>query len=117
MLSNIDPDAFGIVSRNLIENALKHGSPDTPINIKLSVDGRLTVTNSSKPISADKLASLALRFERGDDSTDGSGLGLSIVRTIAEGIGGSLILHSPIQGQNCGFEASVQFPLGSDSDS
>ncbi|MCK7546281.1 sensor histidine kinase N-terminal domain-containing protein, partial [Marinobacter bryozoorum] len=41
--SFIDPDAFAILVRNLIENALKHGSPSEPVEISLCEDGRLIV--------------------------------------------------------------------------
>lgn len=33
----IEPDAFAIVVRNLVENALKHGAPGKPVGIVLSV--------------------------------------------------------------------------------
>ena len=35
VLSDVDPDAFGILCRNLIENALRHGQTDTPVAICL----------------------------------------------------------------------------------
>ena len=45
VLSSIDPDAFGILCRNLFENALRHGRPGAPVVISLEADGRLVVTN------------------------------------------------------------------------
>jgi two-component system OmpR family sensor kinase len=32
----IDPDAFGVLLRNLIENALKYGAADQPVEVSLS---------------------------------------------------------------------------------
>ena len=112
LLSDVDPDAFGILCRNLIENALRHGQPDTPVAITLGADGRLLVTNEGSVVPADILARLTSRFERAAISGEGRGLGLAIVRTIAERAGGSLVLHSPITGHRTGFEAVVTLPMG-----
>ena len=74
-------------------------------------DGRLTVTfkNISKEplnVSAEELME---RFVRGDASrnTEGSGLGLSIARSLTELMGGSFALA--IDGDL--FKAQVSFPL------
>lgn len=111
VLSDIDPDALGILCRNLIENALRHGQPDTPVSMRLEIDGRLVVTNEGPVISAETLARLTSRFERTADSGEGSGLGLAIVRTIVARTGGSLTLHSPITGRATGFEVVVTLPV------
>ena len=111
MLSDVDPDAFGILCRNLIENALRHGQPDTPVAIRLEAEGRLVVTNEGPVIPAEVLARLTSRFERAAVAGEGSGLGLAIVRTIAERAGGSLVLRSPITGRRTGFEAVVSLPI------
>ena len=83
VLSSIDPDAFGILCRNLFENALRHGRPGAPVVISLEADGRLVVTNEGPMIPAKVLARLTSRFERAAISGEGSGLGPAIVRTIA----------------------------------
>lgn len=110
VLSDIDPDAFGIVIRNLVENALRHGPPDTAIEIKLSPDVSLSVSNECDVIPDEILDRLTERFERTNSSNTGTGLGLAIVATIAERVGGELRLHSPIPGKVSGFRAEVQFP-------
>lgn len=113
VLSLIDPDAFAILARNLIENALKHGAPGGAIEVDLSEGARLTVVNGGAVVSADDLAQLTGRFVRGGSRAEGFGLGLAIVSTIAEGVGAELILASPATGRTDGFEAAVQFPLAS----
>jgi signal transduction histidine kinase len=50
MLCEIDPDAVTIVARNLIENALRHGS-SAPISVMLSDDGWLHVENDCVAVS------------------------------------------------------------------
>lgn len=109
----IDADAFAILARNLIENALKHGAADQPVAVNLSRDGRLSVVNAGPVVPAPVLARLAERFVRGDTRAGGSGLGLAIVAAIARGTGATLALGSPAPGRNDGFEATVQFTVAS----
>ena len=117
VLSDLDPDAFGIVLRNLVDNALRHGLPDEPVHIELTQEGRLAVSNASPLVAEELMKRLAYRFERGEASAEGSGLGLAIVATIAERTGGALDLYSPIPGERDGFRADVTLPLtGQESD-
>lgn len=104
-LSRFDPDAFAIVARNLIENALRHGRSDTPVEVSLQSDGRLTVVNACPVIPPEDLKKLTQRFVRQDRNTDGSGLGLSIVQVIADGAGGKLEILSPAPQRGDGFAA------------
>lgn len=111
IMSDLDPDAFAIVMRNLVENALRYGASDTLVKVALDDDGTLTVANDGPPISAEDLGRISLRFERGRSGTDGSGLGLAIVAAIAERSGGALALLSPRPGQEDGFEARFSFTI------
>lgn len=113
VLVPIDPDAFAILSRNLIENALKHGAPRCAIEIGLSESARFTVVNAGTVVPAADLAQLTGRFVRGGSRAEGFGLGLSIVSTIAHGVGAELTFASPATGRVDGFEATVQFVLSS----
>ncbi|AKI03311.1 signal transduction histidine kinase (plasmid) [Hoeflea sp. IMCC20628] len=110
VMSDIDPDAFGIVCRNLIENALKHGSPGSLVKIRLSAPGKLSIENDGPVIKPEILARLTRRFERGSGSGEGSGLGLAIVHTIADRADCTFKLTSPIVGQTRGIEAAVVLP-------
>ena len=112
---DIDPDAFGILCRNLIENALNHGCPNETVSIRLTAGGRLSVVNSAEPIPLDKLAVLTSRFERGATAAQGSGLGLAIVRAITEGANGTLTLNSRPDAQGSRFEAVVDLPTNVES--
>ena len=110
VMARIDPDAFAILARNLIENALKHGSQQEPVRVTLSTDGVLSVANGGAAVAPDLLARLSEPFERGGARVDGTGLGLAIARAIAAGTGGRIELISPREGQQDGFEA--RFTLG-----
>ena len=111
VFSLIDPDAFAILARNLIENALKHGAPACAIEVGLSENARLTVVNAGAVVPAAGLAQLTGHFVRGGSRAEGFGLGLAIVSTIAHGVAAELTFASPATGRSDGFEASVQFVL------
>ena len=111
VLSDLDPDAFGIVLRNLIENALRHGAATGPVEVTLTSGGRLTVVNDGPVVPPEVLSRLTQRFERGGAGNDGSGLGLAIVAAIAERLGSSFTLRSPATGRDQGFEADIILPV------
>jgi two-component system OmpR family sensor kinase len=110
VMSDIDPDAFGILCRNLVENALRHGAEDASVDVTLTAEGQLIVANDGPVLPRETLDRLTARFERANASTDGSGLGLAIVAAIADRIGSPLILESPRPGASSGFHASIQMP-------
>jgi two-component system OmpR family sensor kinase len=107
--SAIDPDAFGILLRNLIENALKYGAVDQPVEVSLTDQALLRVVNGGPAVPEPVLQRLTERFVRGNSETSGSGLGLAIAKTIVQGVGASMTLVSPAKGRENGFEVRVQF--------
>jgi two-component system OmpR family sensor kinase len=111
VVSDLDPDVFAILYRNLAENALRHGAPDTPVRVSLGGDGVLTVANDGPVVPAETLARLLNRFERSATPAPGSGLGLAIVHAIVQRIGGTLVLRSPCPSRASGFEATVTMPV------
>lgn len=110
VMSDLDPDAFGILCRNLVENAVRHGSQASPVEVTLTPEGRLIVANAGPVLPPETLDRLTARFERAGASADGSGLGLAIIAAIADRIGSRLVLRSPRPGASSGFEASVKLP-------
>lgn len=109
LVAPIDPDAFAIAVRNLVENALKHGARDRKVHIVLG-DGLVRVRNAGGLLADAELARLGQPFVRGATTADGSGLGLSIARSILEQAGGALTFNSPAQGAIDGFEAVMVLP-------
>ena len=105
----IDPDALAIATRNLIENALRHGAEGRTVVVRVDDGGGLSVINEGAVVPApDKLLR---RFERGTSSSDGAGLGLAIVSRIVQQTGATLSLNSPASGREDGFEATIRFAL------
>ncbi|OLP44901.1 ATP-binding protein [Rhizobium oryziradicis] len=111
VMSRLDPDAVGILFRNLIENALKHGAHDCQVEAMLQPDGTLSVANDGPVLSADIMQRLMLRFERGSAKMGGSGLGLSIIKAITERTGMTVNVISPRPMKPQGVEVQVALPL------
>ncbi len=81
---------------NLIENGVRYNAPGGFVSVRTRVDGDgavLDVVNSGPVIDPSMAARLIEPFERGGRTgTRGAGLGLSIVRSVAEAHGGRLAL-------------------------
>ncbi len=101
----IDPDAFGICLRNLLENGLMHGSQHEPVVVKIKGPNRIIVENAGSVVPPDALSRLMHRFERHGNHPESVGLGLSITATIITQAGGQLELCSPRPGKSDGFAA------------
>jgi len=107
LVRNLDPDAFAIVMRNLIDNAFRHGDQQGTVAVSVAASGDISVTNSGPPVPPDILARLGKRFERASRPATGSGLGLSIAGELATQMGGALVFLSPASGRADGFEARL----------
>jgi len=73
---------------NLIENAVRHGPKDNTITITLASDEtcvHLSVEDAGPGIAEADLSRATERFTSLSDATKGSGLGLSIVKAVADG--------------------------------
>lgn len=88
------------VISNLFSNALKFTPPDGRITVsteRLEGGGsRLSVSNTGPGIAPEERETIFLRFKRGTAAagTTGSGLGLYIVKTILDAVGGSITISS-----------------------
>ena len=84
-------DRLGIAVRNLLDNAAKFGPPDGTVDVRLRA-GELTVRDRGPGIAPGDLPRVFDRFYRAPSAraVPGSGLGLSIVRQVAERHGGSV---------------------------
>jgi len=97
---------------NLVENAVRHNVDGGTVEVRTaSAAGRSTVEvrNDGPAVPPDAVASLLEPFQRLDRGApgDGVGLGLSIVRSVAEAHGGSVDLRARPSG---GLVARVSLP-------
>jgi two-component system OmpR family sensor kinase len=96
---------------NLMENALRHTDPGTAV--EATVERRngevvLSVEDDGPGIPSDQREKVFERFYRGSGEQSGSsGLGLSIVRAVAESHRGSVRLEEPLDGRGARFVVRI----------
>jgi two-component system OmpR family sensor kinase len=114
-----DPDRLAQALRNLIDNGLSHTAPpDGHVCLDTSVlpDGavRFAVSDDGPGIPEEQRERIFDRFHRTDEARDrvagGAGLGLAIVRAIAEAHGGSVRAVAPVV-TGARFELDLPGPL------
>ncbi|WP_374264630.1 CHASE2 domain-containing protein [Zoogloea sp.] len=100
---------------NLLTNAIKYGAANSTVSASLSAEGQdwvIRVRDQGEGIPPDALPRLFKRFSRivdeGRDKPTGVGLGLLIVKTVAERHGGSINVTSTL-GEGSTFE--LRLPL------
>lgn len=110
VLRRIDPDAFGIAFKNLLENAVKYGTSDGPITVNFSDGCRISVRNIAGDVLESDVDQYRQRFRRGRSTIPGSGLGLAIVDRLMVQMNGRLTLRSSLTstGETV-FEAVLDF--------
>ena len=67
-----------------MENAVKHTPAGTRIRVEVRPDGAVVVEDGGPGIPSELAAQLFEPFRKGDPSTEGAGLGLTIVRRAVE---------------------------------
>jgi two-component system sensor histidine kinase KdpD len=116
-----DPGMLERVIANLVENALKY-APDSDVVISGAVGGagsarigdipasELTVVDHGSGIPADKVLAMFQPFQRADDTTPGTGigLGLAVAKGFTEAMGG-VLLAEPTPGG--GLTMVIRLPL------
>jgi signal transduction histidine kinase len=109
-----DPRLVELLVANIIGNALRHNTPGGQVEVStLSALGRSTITvaNSGHVVPADQIEGLFQPFQQAGGQrlrhTDGHGLGLAIVRAIAQAHGAQITASARSQG---GLDIAVSFP-------
>jgi len=111
-----DREALARAVRNLVDNALKHSPPGSPVALEGLVrpgEVHLRVRDRGQGIAPTDLPHVFDRFYRADRSrsrqTGGSGLGLAIVQAVMEAHQGRVDLRNHPDG---GLEATLVLPSG-----
>ena len=96
---------------NLLGNSIKHTSADGIITVSVRREDSyavLTVEDNGEGIPADKLPFVFDRFYQAGNSTSGTGIGLALVKAVADLHGGAVSVTSTV-GKGSAF--SVRLPL------
>lgn len=93
----IHPMLAELIVANLLRNAVQHNILDGTIEVKIQASG-FTVRNTGPDLSVDPTA-LFDRFAKGDPSSQSTGLGLSIVKEIADA-NGLLVRYDVLHGMH-----------------
>jgi signal transduction histidine kinase len=111
-VGHVDGGRLKQVLRNLVSNAIVHGSPETPVRVVLvgdEVQIRLEVTNEGPPIDPSVQSQMFDPLKRGlaqtssDEYSDGLGLGLFIVREVVLAHGGRVEVRSDTKAEETTF--------------
>jgi signal transduction histidine kinase len=108
-----DPERLGLAVDALLENAVKFTRADDVIELSVASDAdrqvSLRVSDTGSGVGAAELPHIFDRFRTGGDrASRGTGLGLALVRAVADAHGGSVSVRS-VPGQGSDFE--ILLPL------
>lgn len=102
----LEGDRAGLrqVLLNLFDNAVKHNQPRGWVRVELRLQPdsyTLTVENTGYPIPPELLPRVFERFVRSATAAEGSGLGLSIIKTVIEAHGGTVACVNRSESSTC----------------
>ena len=119
ILINIDVNRFNRVLMNLVKNSVKYSERNhTIIDVTVTYDlitnyVKITIKDNGNGIKTENINSLFNSFTRGDTSRNpnktGSGLGLTIAKTIVERHNGTIHIESK---WNEYFKVEIELPIG-----
>ena len=104
-----DIDSLAIVLRNLLDNALHHTAAPVELAVQALPQPALVVRDHGPGLTAAQQALMLERHARIASQHMGYGLGMSIVRTIADKHGATLVLTSPLPSGAQGLEVRLVF--------
>jgi signal transduction histidine kinase len=110
--ARVDGDRVRQAVENLVENAIRHSSRGGTVEVRASLQDshlRIVVTDAGAGFADSMLDRAFEPFARADDdrAVDGAGLGLAIVRAVAQAHGGSATARNLEGG---GAEVSLDIP-------
>lgn len=118
-LGQVDPKHLRMVVQNILSNAVKYtpqgGNVDVSISRTKGKQVLLKISDTGYGIPKNQQAKICTKLFRADNvrdkDTDGTGLGLYIVKSIVENSGGKLWFSSNDQGENTGTTFYVALPV------
>ena len=107
-----EPISLQVILGNLLSNAIKYHDFEKPnryIKVSANVNGEsviISIQDNGKGIKKDDLVNIFNMFYRADNSVEGTGIGLHIVKEAVEKIGGSIEVNS-IYGEGTTFKINL----------
>ena len=104
--------ALALMVRNVLHNAIKFSQSDTTVTVALKAEDdniRISITDTGPGITKQHLPHVFERFYRLDKSQSGAGLGLSIVKWVADTHKAQIDLSPSINDQGLCFQ--IKFNL------
>ncbi|MDP3975768.1 MAG: ATP-binding protein [bacterium] len=114
-----DPKLLRMVMQNILSNAVKYTPEGGNIALSIDLAGKknllLKITDTGYGIPKNQQNKIFTKLFRADNvrdkDTDGTGLGLYIVKSIVENCGGKIWFKSPYGNVKCGTTFYVELPL------
>lgn len=103
-----DPNLIEIAVRNLVENGLQHAPGGSRVMLRVGGDGQIAVIDAGPGVPAELRERIFEPFWSGDSQGASPGLGLTIVRRIAERCGAAIAVDDAPEG---GANFVLQFGL------
>lgn len=98
--------------RQLLDNAVTHSPVDEAIRVGCAIDGdlgRFWVTNNGPQLNDEQAEAIFEVYRTEDDADTGMGLGLAVVRAVADAHGGSAWVESGSQCTRFGLDLPLTF--------
>jgi two-component system, OmpR family, phosphate regulon sensor histidine kinase PhoR len=113
----VDARALELAVINLLDNALKYAKDGGQVDVTVEASGKtisVAVSDRGPGIDADEQRRIFDRFVRGRRASEqrvrGSGIGLALVKHIAESHGGSARVRSPVTDDGRGSSFELRLP-------
>jgi signal transduction histidine kinase len=106
---SVKPGDLARIVEELVDNACKFSRQGTPVKVELSADGRLTVTDQGRGLTAEEISHIGAfhQFDRKKQEQQGLGLGLVLVQKLTAQCQAELSLNSE---PGKGTQAQIAFP-------
>jgi two-component system sensor histidine kinase QseC len=111
-----DPESLPIALRNLCENALRHAA--SRVRVEAQVDGSdvvIAVRDDGPGMGAEQRQRAFDRFYRGAQDSAGAGLGLALVKRVAEMHGGAVRFGKGLDERGVGLELVLPAAVATES--
>ncbi|GEM_PF-2754016 len=117
--AQIDSQMLYNVLQNLVSNAIIYSPDETPVTIYVQKDGdamlKISVSNKGTPIPKEEQSRLFEKFYRAESTKrmreEGTGLGLFIVKSLIESVGGKVGIISE-DGKDTSFYFTIPISIG-----